>query len=58
MTRETLVGIGMPTFEDKVLQRAVAMVLETIYEQDFSDCSFVTDQAAQRIKPWKLSDGP
>jgi retron-type reverse transcriptase len=32
--------IGMPTFEDKVLQRAVAMVLETIYEQDFSDCSF------------------
>lgn len=32
--------IGIPTFEDKVLQRAVAMVLETIYEQDFSDCSF------------------
>lgn len=32
--------IGMPTFEDKVLQRAVAMVLEAIYEQDFLDCSF------------------
>src|SRR5271167_249541 len=32
--------IGIPTFEDKVLQRAVAMVLEPIYEQDFLDCSY------------------
>lgn len=32
--------IGIPTFEDKVLQRAVAMVLEAIYEQDFLDCSY------------------
>ncbi|NIM50855.1 MAG: group II intron reverse transcriptase/maturase [Gemmatimonadales bacterium] len=32
--------IGIPTFEDKVLQRAVAMVLESIYEQDFMDCSY------------------
>jgi RNA-directed DNA polymerase len=32
--------IGIPTFEDKVLQRAVAMVLETIYEQDFLNCSY------------------
>lgn len=32
--------IGIPTFEDKVLQRAVAMLLEAIYEQDFLDCSF------------------
>jgi len=32
--------IGIPTFEDKVLQRAVAMVLEAIYEQDFYDCSY------------------
>jgi group II intron reverse transcriptase/maturase len=32
--------IGIPTFEDKVLQRAVAMLLEAIYEQDFVDCSF------------------
>jgi RNA-directed DNA polymerase len=32
--------IGVPTFEDKVLQRAVAMVLEAIYEQDFLDCSY------------------
>jgi RNA-directed DNA polymerase len=32
--------IGIPTFEDKILQRAVAMVLEAIYEQDFLDCSY------------------
>ncbi len=32
--------IGIPTFEDKVLQRAVVQVLETIYEQDFLDCSY------------------
>jgi len=32
--------IGVPTFEDKVLQRAVAMVLEAIYEQDFHPGSY------------------
>jgi RNA-directed DNA polymerase len=32
--------IGIPTFEDKILQRAVVMVLESIYEQDFLDCSY------------------
>ena len=31
--------IGIPTLEDKVLQRAVVMLLEPIYEQDFCDCS-------------------
>src|SRR6266540_2481513 len=31
--------IGIPTFEDKILQRAVVMVLEPIDEQDFLDCS-------------------
>lgn len=31
--------LGIPTFEDKVLQRAVAMVLEPLYEQDFMPCS-------------------
>jgi RNA-directed DNA polymerase len=31
--------LGIPTFEDKVLQLAVVMVLEAIYEQDFKDCS-------------------
>jgi group II intron reverse transcriptase/maturase len=32
--------IGIPTFEDKLLQRAVVMVLEQVYEQDFLDCSY------------------
>jgi len=32
--------LGIPTFEDKVLQRAVAMVLEAVYEQEFFDCSY------------------
>jgi len=32
--------IGIPTLEDKILQRAVLMVLEPVYEQDFLDCSY------------------
>jgi len=32
--------IGIPTLEDKVLQRAIVMLLEPIYEQDFLDCSY------------------
>jgi retron-type reverse transcriptase len=32
--------LGIPTFEDQVLQRAVVMVLEAVYEQDFMDCSY------------------
>ena len=32
--------IGIPTLEDKVLQRAVAMLLEPIYEQDFYTGSY------------------
>ena len=32
--------IGIPTLEDKVLQRAVVMLMEPIYEQDFLDCSY------------------
>lgn len=32
--------IGIPTFEDKVLQRAVAMVISEIYEQEFYDFSY------------------
>lgn len=33
-------AIGIPTFEDKILQRAVVMVLEPIYEQEFLPCSY------------------
>lgn len=32
--------LGIPTFEDKVLQRAVAMVLGAVYEQEFLPCSY------------------
>jgi hypothetical protein len=33
-------ALTVPTLEDKVLQRAVVMALEPIYEQDFLDCSY------------------
>jgi RNA-directed DNA polymerase len=32
--------IGLPSFGDKVLQRAVVMLLEPIFEQDFLDVSY------------------
>jgi group II intron reverse transcriptase/maturase len=32
--------LGIPTLEDKILQRAVAMVLEAVYEQEFLACSY------------------
>lgn len=32
--------IGIPTFEDKILQKEVTMVLEAVYEQDFLPCSY------------------
>ena len=32
--------LGIPTFEDKVAQRAIVMLLEPIYEESFSECSF------------------
>ncbi len=32
--------LGIPTFEDKIAQKAIAMILEIIYEQDFLNCSF------------------
>lgn len=50
--------LGIPTFEDKVLQRAVAMALEAIYEQDFLPCSYgfrpgkSAHQALERL--WKV----
>lgn len=33
-------GLGIPTVEDRLLQRAVARILEAIYEADFLDVSF------------------
>ena len=32
--------IGIPTYEDKIAQRAIVMVLEPVYEQDFYDFSY------------------
>lgn len=32
--------IGKPTFEDKIVQRAVAMILEAIFERNFHDHSY------------------
>ncbi len=49
--------IGIPTLEDRVLQRAVVMLLEPIVEREFLDCSYgfrpgrSAHQAVARI--WK-----
>lgn len=32
--------LGIPTFEDKIAQKAVKWVIEPVYEQDFYDCSY------------------
>lgn len=32
--------LGIPTVEDRLLQRAVARILEAVYEADFLDCSY------------------
>jgi RNA-directed DNA polymerase len=53
--------IGIPTLEDKILQRAVVMLLEPIYEHDFLDCSYgfrpgrSAHQALQTL--WEQSTG-
>lgn len=33
-------ALGLPAFEDKIVQKAVAMLLEAIYEQDFQAFSY------------------
>ena len=46
--------LGIPTFEDKLAQRAIVMLLEPIYEQDFHECSFgfrPQRNAHQALKP-------
>ena len=59
--------IGIPTFADKVAQRAVAMLLEAVYEQDFLDCSYgfrpgrsarqAVDAVQTQIKMWSSAGG-
>jgi len=57
--------IGIPTFEDKVLQRAVAMVIGEVYEQEFHDFSYgfrpgrSAHQALQTLRTaaWQMKGG-
>jgi RNA-directed DNA polymerase len=55
--------LGLPTFEDKVCQRAIIMVLEPIYEQDFLPCSYgfrpgrSAHQALQELRTGFMSQG-
>ena len=57
--------IGVPTFEDKVLQRAVAMVLGEVYEQEFYDFSYgfrpgrSAHQAVEAVQnaAWRMRGG-
>jgi group II intron reverse transcriptase/maturase len=54
--------IGIPTIEDKILQRAVAMVLEAVYEQDFLPFSWGfrpgkrMHDALQGLRDWLMSN--
>jgi group II intron reverse transcriptase/maturase len=55
--------LGIPTFEDKVAQRAISMVLEAIYEQDFYPCSYgfrpgrSAHQALQTLRTGFMTQG-
>ncbi len=55
--------LGIPTFEDKVAQRAITMVLESIYEQDFYPCSYgfrpgrSAHQALQALRTGFMTQG-
>jgi hypothetical protein len=42
--------LGIPTFEDKVAQRAITMVLEAIYEEEFYPAHTAFAQIARPIK--------
>jgi RNA-directed DNA polymerase len=56
-------GLGIPCFADKVAQRAIVMLLEPIYEQDFLDCSYGfrpdrnADQALQAVRAAIMAKG-
>ena len=55
--------LGIPTFEDKIAQRAILMLLEPIYEQDFLPCSFgfragrSAHQALQYLRDGLMDNG-
>ena len=41
--------IGIPTYEDKIAQRAIQMILEPIYEQLFYDFSYGFDSGSKDV---------
>ena len=43
--------LGLPALEDKIVAKAVAMLLEAIYEQDFYDFSHGFRPGRSRIRP-------
>ena len=55
--------LGIPTFADKVLQRAVTMILERIYEQNFHEGSYgfrkgkSAQQAMDTLRNWLIRKG-
>lgn len=55
--------IGIPAFEDKLVERAVAMLLSAVYEQDFYDFSHgfreghSPHQALHELREWCMANG-
>jgi RNA-directed DNA polymerase len=53
--------LGIPTYEDKILQRAVLMVLEPVYETDFLGSSgttmrkFAADVSCCTLMSWQIN---
>ena len=46
--------LGIPTVRDRVIQAAVLLILEPIFEADFQECSYrVSDRAAERARRWR-----
>jgi retron-type reverse transcriptase len=42
--------LGLPALEDKIVAKAVAMLVEAIYEQDFCDFSYVGNRSSWVIR--------
>jgi RNA-directed DNA polymerase len=55
--------LGIPTFEDKVAQRAIVLLLEPIYEHDFMPCSYgfrpgrSAHQALRELRSFVMENG-
>jgi RNA-directed DNA polymerase len=59
----TMRPLGIPTFEDKVAQRAIVLLLEPLYEQDFAACSYgfrpgrSAHQALRNLRSFIMENG-